>query len=195
MWTCISSFQRKLLPLYFSVLLSWIAVKCDPQIHKRIRPHREVLLGPEAAVKSILKSCQLAGLQPAVTPLITQTIKEDCLLHVELKWWGTQTFRPLLSCHVQMVCLAFCGLFPCAQVVEATAAVRQWLLAGRGAWLAGSDQTLVLLHWATGSVDPKTCLRLLVDVLWLSGAMTAWVKHSGVDDLDFLCADGHIRIS
>lgn len=43
-------------------------------------------------------------------------------------------------------------------------------------------------------VDPKACLRLLVDVLWLSGAMTAWMKLNGVDDLDFLGVLGRISI-
>lgn len=35
-------------------------------------------------------------------------------------------------------------------------------------------------------VDPKAGLRLLVDVLWLSGSMTAWMKRDSADDLDFL---------
>lgn len=123
----------------FSVLLSWIAVKCDPQIHKRIRPHWEVPLGLGVVVKSISSVCQFVGLQPAVTPLITQTIKEHSLVHVELrqlKWWSVQTLRPLLSEHSN-VCLALCGLFPCA-----AAAVRQWLLAGRCSWLAGLTKHL-----------------------------------------------------
>lgn len=39
----------------------------------------------------------------------------------------------VLFCHVLTVSLAWGALFPCMQVGEAAAAVRQWLLAGRGA--------------------------------------------------------------
>lgn len=47
------------------------------------------------------------------------------------------------------------------------------------------DQILVLLS-ARGSVDPKAVLRLPVDVMWSLGSVTAWMKHGGVDGLDFL---------
>lgn len=67
-----SPFQRKRSPLHFSVLLSWIAIKRNPQIHKHIRPHWEVLfsLSLGAAVKAIFNSCQFAGRRPAVTTRI-----------------------------------------------------------------------------------------------------------------------------
>lgn len=125
-------------PIFF-ILLHWIVMKCDPQIHKHIRPHWEVSLEHGAVVKSISSVCQFVGLQPAVTPLITQTIKEHGLVDVELrqlKWWSMQTPGPLLSKRPNIF-LALCGLFPCA-----TAAVRQWLLAGCCSWLAGLTKHL-----------------------------------------------------
>lgn len=161
-------------PIFF-VLLSWITVKYDPQIHKRIRPRWEVLLGRGAAVKTIWNSCQLAGLQPAVTPLITQAIKESRLLHTELrplKWWAVQMLgaspvMPHPNCLLGSLwtfpmCAGCRGNGSCQTVVVG----RAWCLS------TGSDQTLVLLLRAQSheqSFDPKACLILPADLMWLSG--------------------------
>lgn len=97
----------------------------------------------------------------------------------------TDTKRaPVLSCPECLLGLQW--TFPKRTGCRANGSC-QMVVVGR-VWCltSGSDQTLVLLRWAISrKLTPKPSLRLLVDVLWLSGSMIALVNHSRVDDPTF----------
>lgn len=67
------------------------------------------------------------------------------------------------------------------------------MVAGR-AWCLTSGSVQTLVPSLGQRVDPRACLRLLLDVLRLSGAMAAWIKLDGVEDFNFLCALACIRV-